>query len=180
MLHMCVNCTLFHRGPFRVQYEKIPLTWNFLHSRRDWCDWQLSGMLPKMTVQQFQLDGFNPNAHLGCYLDLILKQGVQMIDQIILLLLDLQLSQFQMKHLKSFCQSCIHWRRTLSLLLRHVLAREGVSAEGEAGPRPLSQVFHRPVRSVCRLRGTRWPGLAGRLDLNSYNRVSFCSPTTIM
>ena len=50
---MCTNthcvwintrCTKLHNGPFRVQYEKIPLTWIFLHSRRDWRDCQIWGM----------------------------------------------------------------------------------------------------------------------------------------
>ena len=32
------------QGPFCVQYGQIPLTSKILHSRRDWRDWQLSGM----------------------------------------------------------------------------------------------------------------------------------------
>ena len=31
-------------GPFRVQYEKNSPHLNFLHSRRDWRDWQIWGM----------------------------------------------------------------------------------------------------------------------------------------
>ena len=44
---MSVNyklCVKLHKGPFAFNYGKIPLTWKFLHSRRDWRDWQLSSM----------------------------------------------------------------------------------------------------------------------------------------
>ena len=39
------QCTKLHRGPLRVQYDKIPLTWKILHSRRDWRDWEISGIV---------------------------------------------------------------------------------------------------------------------------------------
>ena len=44
------RCTKLHSDPLRVQYEKIPLTWIFLHSRRDWRDWQIWGMKKTNTL----------------------------------------------------------------------------------------------------------------------------------
>ena len=51
---MCVQihtvCELTHGVqnytvvPFAYNMKKIPLTWIFLHSRRDWRDWQIWGM----------------------------------------------------------------------------------------------------------------------------------------
>ena len=56
-----INSTLLKitQGPFRLQYGKIPLTWNFLHSRRDWRDWQLSGVVRAPTFCQ--------DLESGCY-----------------------------------------------------------------------------------------------------------------
>ena len=45
--HNVWNNTLYtklHRGLFRVQYGKIPLTWNMLHWRRRWRQGLISGM----------------------------------------------------------------------------------------------------------------------------------------
>ena len=39
-----------HRGSCRVQYGKIPLTWQILHQRRWWCWWQLWGMAQSLRL----------------------------------------------------------------------------------------------------------------------------------
>ena len=41
LTHSVQNYTVV---PFAYNMKKIPLTWIFLHSRRDWRDWQIWGM----------------------------------------------------------------------------------------------------------------------------------------